>query len=748
MATDQTQLPDGTRDAASGFLAAFKILRKYWAMVVACTILSGGTTLLYSRTLPKIYQTSTLIEMNARANQPLGEAASGSFDIGASVFWDPTEYYQTQYKLITSGSVLTAAAENLSLHTDDNFLGLPPGLRHESVSPVIAAGILVERINVDPIKGTRLFYLRVSDTDPKRAKRIADGVARVYVDQNLQAAISSSAEAVAWLDGQIAHLKDELENDENALYGFKQRNSLPSLSINDASNSLRLEMEDYDKALTRTRTRKVEILARKTELGGVTAENPEEIPSSELLNNSYLQALRGNYRKAMDDWQGLVAQGKAENHPLVKEATGRVAAAKASLLTEVANMQRALERDLTEAELEERLDAELFKSSRSAAVDLNMKEIEFHRLDRNREQDEKLFSLLIERMKSADLARMLRANNLRVVETAGVPDVPVKPRIATNVLVGLVVGLVLGLALAWLREQLDSSIKTPDDLEQKLGVVFLGLLPEIEDDGAPKKRARRRKVQPSDGSAPAPELVVHARPLSAVSEAARSLRTNLMFMNPDRPCRSVLVASAAPAEGKTTVACSIAIAFAQGGQRVCIIDGDLRRPRLHRIFHREGDAGLTSVLVGDATIEEVAKPTEITNLWSIPAGPLPPNPADLLHSSRFRAFMEELAKRFDRVVIDSPPLVAVTDAAVASTMVDGVVFVVRAFATSKHVSAQGLRALRDVDAPIIGAVLNAVDLQRSEYTYYTYYHYKREGYASIPASKHDDDAPERGASAN
>jgi capsular exopolysaccharide synthesis family protein len=325
--------------------------------------------------------------------------------------------------------------------------------------------------------------------------------------------------------------------------------------------------------------------------------------------------------------------------------------------------------------------------------------------------------------------------------------VPIRPRISANVGAGLLVGIALGLVLAWLREVLDSSVKTPDDLEQKLGLVFLGLLPEI-DDGRPKKGARRQKANPDAVPGLAPELVVHARPLSAVSEAARSIRTNLMFMNPDRPCRKLLVASAAPSEGKTTVACSIAIAFAQGGQRVCIIDGDLRRPRLHRIFGRQGDAGVTSVLVGDASIDEVAKPTMIDNLWSIPAGPLPPNPADLLHSARLRKFLDDLGGRFDRIVIDSPPLVAVTDAAIMSTQVDAVVFVVRAFATGKHVSMQGMRALRDVDAPVVGAVLNAVDLQRSEYTYYTYYHYKREGYASIPASKTDDDDASHGAAAN
>jgi polysaccharide biosynthesis transport protein len=742
MATDNAQAQATSTDTFAGFVAVFKVLRKYWAMVVACTIIAGGTTLLYSRSLPKIYQASTLIEMTPRPNQPLGDSASGTFDIGAT-FWDPTEYYQTQYKLILSGSILTAAAENLSLQTDDDFLGLPPRMAHDPVAPAVAAGTLVERINVDPIKGTRLFYLRASDTDPKRAKRIADTVARVYIDQNLQAAISSSSEAVAWLDGQIDHLKGELETDENALYGFKQRNNLPSLSINDTSNSLRMEMEQYDGALTKTRTQKVELMARKAELGSISAASLDEIPSSELLNNSYLQVLRSGYRKAVDDLDALTAQGKGENHPLVVEARGRVASTKAALLAEVANIQSAVARDLAAIERQEQLEAELFSTSRRAAVDLNMKEIEYHRLDRNREQDEKLYSLLIERMKAADLARMLRSNNLRVVETAAVPGVPIRPRISANVAAGLACGLALGLALAWLRELLDTSVKTPDDLEQKLGVVFLGLLPEIEE-SAPKKGSRRRKSEVEQVALPVSELIVHARPLSAVSEAARSIRTNLMFMNPDRPCRRLLVASAGPSEGKTTVACSIAIALAQGGQRVCIVDGDLRRPRLHRIFGRQGDSGFTSVLVGDATIEEVAKPTEVDNLWSIPAGPLPPNPADLLHSARCRKFMEDLSNRFDRVVIDSPPLVAVTDAAIMSTLADGVVFVIRAFATSKHVGMQGLRALRDVDAPIIGAVLNAVDLQRSEYTYYTYYHYKREGYASIPTANNDEE-PEHGA---
>jgi succinoglycan biosynthesis transport protein ExoP len=221
-------------------------------------------------------------------------------------------------------------------------------------------------------------------------------------------------------------------------------------------------------------------------------------------------------------------------------------------------------------------------------------------------------------------------------------------------------------------------------------------------------------------------------------------------MNPDKPYRTLLVTSAAPSEGKTTIACSIAIALAQGGQRVCIVDCDLRRPRLHRIFDRVGDHGLTNVLVGEATLDEVAKPTVVDNLWSIPAGAIPPNPADILHSERLKRLLAEIASKFDRVIIDSAPLVAVTDSAIISTLADGTVFVVRAFKTSKHLSAQGLRVLRDVDAPVVGAVLNAVDLNRQEYSYYYHYYYykQREGYATPSGPPNRDEADRPGAAPN
>jgi len=704
-----------------------KALRKYWLGVLAVTLAAVGIGMLYGKSQVRVYEAATLLEIKPDAPEPLTQDGKSMLNLGAGLTWDPHEYYETQYKILASNRVLGEVARRLDLASDGTYFGLPPSAPRPTLEEVTSA--LRGQVTVEPIKYSQLVHVRVSDVSPTRAVRISDAVAEAYIDQNLQTAVNATSESVVWLESQLEHVKQDLEQGENALFEFKQRNDLPSTSINEASNMLRVEMQELDTALTHARTKKAEIGARAAELEKVESNNPDALPASELLGSPFLQAMRTQYEEALKERSSLIAEGKGDNHPLVKRATEKIEETRSTLLAEVRNIQGAVERDLAVVAREEQTEAELFEATRRRAVELNMKEIEYHRLDRNREENEKLYELLLQRMKEADLGRMMRVNNVRIVDRATEPTVPVRPRVTVIMVVSLFIGLIAGVALAWIRDQLDSSIKTQVDVEQSLGVTFLGLLPEIESEIGKKQpsRRRRRSAEPEVR----PELIVHDRPLSGVAEAARSIRTNLMFMNPDQPLRRLLVTSAGPSEGKTTVACSLAIAFAQAGQRVCIVDADLRRPRLHRIFNREGDLGLTNHLVGEATIDAIAKPTGIDNLFSIPTGPTPPNPADVLGSERFRTFLAELSERFDRVVIDSPPVVAVTDSVIVSTLVDGTVFVARAFRTARHLSAQGLRALRDVGAPVAGAVLNAVNVNRHEYSYY-YYRYYREGYRSTP----------------
>jgi polysaccharide biosynthesis transport protein len=250
---------------------------------------------------------------------------------------------------------------------------------------------------------------------------------------------------------------------------------------------------------------------------------------------------------------------------------------------------------------------------------------------------------------------------------------------------------------------------------------------------------RRRKTRQVDEALPAAELFVHHRPASGTAEAARAIRTNILFTSPDRPYNTLLVTSAGPSEGKTTVACSIAITMAQAGQRVVLVDCDLRRPRVHRVFGRTNDLGLTTALLDGAAEAGMASETDVPNLSVIPTGPIPPNPAELLQSAAFSALLERLRGRYDRVVLDSPPLVPVTDAAILSTLVDGTILVVRASRTTRELARRAQRALRDVNGRTVGVVLNAVDLEGRNYGYYQYYQYKRDGYGPLqPAASLDD----------
>jgi len=736
-------------EAAATAVNAMKAIRKHWPMLVACIVVATGGALVYSKSLPRVYESQVMIELDPSATRPLGDKMDTVMPLGPGEFIENREYYETQYKIITSSKVLEAAARDVGLANEYTFFGLkaPPAT---PLTVTQAGATLRTHVTVEPVRNSRLVLIKVDDTVPARAKKIADAVGNAYMALNLEKAISATSDSVVWLNGQVDSVKKDLEINENALHEFKQQNDLPSTSLNESSNMIRQEMLDLDTALTRTRTRKQELLARHAELSKVASDSADILPASELLSSEFLQRMRSEYQEALRARSSLLAEGKGPNHPLVKAADGKVNEAKAALLAEVKNIQGAVERDLAVVNREEAGEAGLYEAAHRRAVDLNMKEIEYHRLDRSRDQNEKLYAMLLEHMKEADLARMMKVNNIHLVEAAIVPGMPIFPRTGYNMFLGGVLGLFLGLGLVWLRESLDSSLKTPEDVERVLGITFLGLLPAIEDGTKSpmyytqkRKRLARRMALDPNGR---PELIVHDRPVSGIAEAARSIRTNLMFTNPDRPYRKLLVTSAAPSEGKTTIACSIAIALAQSGQRTCIIDCDLRRPRLHRIFDRTGDQGVTNVLVGEATLEEVARPTVVENLFSIPAGPIPPNPADLLHSDRFKKFLEDAGKTFDRVVIDSPPLIAVTDSAIISTLVDGTMLVLRAFRTTRAVSRQGLRTLADVDAPVVGAVLNAVDLTRHEYAYFQYYYYKKEGYAPLPTSKGDggDDASNEG----
>ncbi len=304
---------------------------------------------------------------------------------------------------------------------------------------------------------------------------------------------------------------------------------------------------------------------------------------------------------------------------------------------------------------------------------------------------------------------MLHVSNVRILDRARPSGRPVRPDVPRSLTLAIVFGLLAGVGLALGAEYLDRSLATQEEVEEKLGVTFLGIVPRIEQ---------------ADGEVA--ELAVHRHPSCAAAECLRSLRTNLVFMSPDRPLRTILVTSSGPGEGKTTTAISLALTMAASGTRVVLVDADMRRPRVHRIFGSSNQAGLSSAVVGESRLADVVKTTEVPNLSVVPCGPVPPNSAELLHTSAFERLLGEIAAAFDLVIVDSPPVGVVADAAIMATHVDGTLLVVKAGRTSRDLARRAVRQLRDVKANVLGAVLNDLDLQDQRYGQYAYYY--RYGY--------------------
>lgn len=741
------------RDAADervfDVVVALRTVSKHWAIALTTLVFVALSVTFYTLGQKKIYQSSATVQFDPNPPRPLGRAVDTVVDMGAGSYWNNREYYETQYKIIRSMRVALAVVAQLNLHNDVYFLddlpkdAAPPAPR--SVSPEEAANLLRERLTVEPVKDSRLAVIRYNDADRERAQRILSTLIDIYIEQNLEDALASTNSALEWLRTQLDKLKSDLEASETSLHEYKLKNNILDVDFEDQTNLLREEMKQLNDALTAVRTKREEYAARNHELSKLDPNDPLSVPASELIQSPVLQMLRARYEESIRERDALIGAGKGENHPEVRAATERLAATRNALITEIKNVQGAVSRDLAIVKRQEAGLAALIEDARKQAFELNSLKIEYDRLRRTKDNTEKLYQLVLERTKESDLQRMLRVNNIRVLDRADLPLVPLRPRVAVNIIVGVLAGLLLGIGAALARAMLDRTLKTPDEVERELGLPFLGLLPEFDrrdrKEAAPRRGRRRGKLAETGRR----ELIVHDQPTSGIAEAARAIRTNLLFMSPDRPYKTLLIASAGPHEGKTTVCCCIAVAMAQAGQRVVLVDCDLRRPRLHRIFGKGPEVGVTSALLDDSVIDdEGALRTEVENLYVIPAGPIPPNPAELLHSDRFKALLRKLQDRFDRVIIDSPPLVAVTDGTVLSTQVDGTVLVVRAAATTHDFARHGTRSLQDVGGKVIGAVLNAVDLSRQEYGFYHYYGYKKDGYyqaAPEPAAPGGGDAP-------
>ena len=722
-----------------------RLLLAYKWIILGMTTIVSVAVVFWTINQPRIYEASCTVEYDPNPARPLGNQVEDVSGPNAS-FWMNREFYQTQNRIIGSRIVAEMVVNRIGLNRNPDFMKVRERSRASwhGASVEQAAQTLQERTVIEQLKDTRLVQIRVRDENRQRAAQLANAIADAYMEKTMQDRLGSTVNALEWLSTQLDKVRRDLDGSEMALFQFKQDNNVLDVSMEHRQTTLARVIEEYNIQLTTARAKRIELGARLKVLREANRADPLAVNVSMVIQNASLSTLRDLLNQKIAEREGLLTH-YGENHPKIQAVDHEIDAMKTQMRDGVDGLIASAEADLRESQNIEIGLRDTIVEANNAGHELNARDIQYESLLRARENNAKLYNLLLERTTETDLTRMLRVSYVRMVDRALNPDAPVSPRFAANVAGGVLGGIALGMALAFAIAKLDRRIRTAEEVEG-LGLTVLGILPAVGDTDASKKRKRRGRNKRDEQVPTAKrDLIVHTQPQSSAAECCRTIRTNLSFMSADRPLRAILVTSASPAEGKTTVATSVAIALAQSGKRVLLVDSDLRRPRIHRTFSiSSATPGVTSVLVGDRTLAEAVIVSEVPGLDVLPCGPIPPNPSELLHSSRFHQMLADALANYDRVVFDSPPLGAVTDAAILAPQLDATLVVVKSQRTTRDAIISALRQLRDVKARVAGGVLNDVDLNHGQYGYGygygAYYYYRREGYYTTDAEKEGENA--------
>lgn len=694
------------------------LLRRKWLILLVFAVVLGSATL-YTTRQPRVYAAQISLIIDSKEPRFLDTQIQDVNNDTGSYYWANKEYLETQYKIIQSRAVSQRVVERLGLASDPEFLGMAKTAddkaRQEAMARRDAVALLQSKIKVEPVKDSRVSLIKIEDSEPNRAALLANEVAQAYADEVMSQKLKLTENASKWLDERRDSLSDAARTSEMALYTFRKQQDI--LALDDRSSMVSLKLAETNKALTESQLRIAGLRARVAAIRSVQANQgvedrlwAEALPAArENLTLAKMKDRVFTLRNEVSDLQSRYLDG----HPKLMEARDKLAGAEKEFARELSNIVISTEAELKEATEKERILSGMFDVAKAEAFELEKKKVELDKFKQDTDNAKRQYDSVYKRLKDIELSGLLRTSNVRVLDAARPVMAPIRPNVPQGVLMGLVGGLVMGLALALLLEFLDSSVSSQLDIEERLGLTFLGFVPSIPD---------------TAGSSS--DLHIHREPKSMIAECMRAIRTNVLFMSPDKPFKKMLVTSSGPQEGKSTTTINLGIAMAQSGNRVLIIDTDMRRPRVHKAFGVPNDVGVSSLILGEGKIDDAIKSTEVPGLFVMPCGPIPPNPAELLHTKAFSDLLSKLGERFDRLILDSPPVGAVADAVVLATQVDGVVMVLKAGKTNRDVALRTVRALRDVKAPLYGAVLNDVDLERSKYGDYYYgyaYRYYGEG---------------------
>lgn len=676
------------------------VRRKWWVLgfFLGVVLLVGLVTFL----MTPVYRATTTVQLSQDNS---GALVSPQDPMTPFFGWgERQDFYQTQYQIMQSRSLARRVIDRLHLESYPEFKGLVEA--DPEISPERQERQMVDaflgRLAVNPEKDSLLVRLSFNSTDPQLAQRVANAIAGEYIKFGMDCRAQAFGMVKEWLNQQLLRLRAKVETSEKQLHKFGEQTNI--MSLEGEGNVILQKFTDLSALLTKAESERMlkEAQYRQIKEKGVDAPL--------ILNNPVAVGLR----QEVANQEAKVASMKQiflPDHPQMQAEQAKLRGLRGRLQSEVQRVRKSVRSDYEAAQRAENLLRQALKDQKDQVASLQQQAVQYKILKRDVETNEELYKGLLSRMKEASVAATIVPTNVQVIDPAELPLSPYRPRKMLNLALAAVIGLFGGIGLAFLVEYLDDSIKTTEELERVSQLPVLGLVPLLTANG------QREALLEAD----TPGLITYRQPKSGMSEAIRHLRTSILLSASGGPPAVILITSPNPKEGKTTLAVNLATSLALQERQVLLVDADLRKPQIHRIFHQASQPGVSNLVAGGATPEQIIHPTEVPNLFVVLAGAIPPSPTELLASENFKDYLNHLRQHFHHVILDSPPILGFADGLILSSLADGVLLVVKHQYTPREAGRLARELLSKVQARIIGTVMNQMASGKHGYGYYYYY---------------------------